>query len=165
MSPLDRGPREHSETYSNVPIHPLRAPKRHFHSFPAPPPAPRPGKKKSGRSRPDAAPIESQKCPHRTERLAGFPKHVRTSQFDPRGPRYGIIPAFQPARGPRRAPKTNRGHISIKTTRASPKSDPIGQSGSRTFQNIFGRPNSTISGPDAAVSRGGEGQVATWVGT
>ena len=71
--------------------------------------------------------------------------------------------------GPRESPpwpqKTNRGHISINTPRWSPEHAPIGQSSLQAFQNMSGYLNSTISGPDAAVSRGGEGQVATWVGT
>ena len=163
--PIGQGTSRAFRNMLKRPHPPSAGPQTTFSLISSPPARPSPREKEIGEVAPRRRPDRVPKMPPSDRAARGLSKTCPDVSIRPPGARYGIIPAFQPARGPRRAPKTNRGHISIKTTRASPKSDPIGQSGSRTFQNIFGRPNSTSRGPDAAVSRGGLGQVATWVGT
>ena len=106
------------------------------------------GKNQFSRKRP----VESRACPHWTGDLASIPKHAQTSPSTLRGPPNDIFTHFQPPRPPLAPGKRNRGGRAQTPPRSSPKNAPIRQSGSRAFQNMSGRLDSTPGGPDTASS-------------
>ena len=107
MSPLDRGPREHSETCSNVPIRPARAAKRHFPRFPAPARAP-PEPRKTNRGH------LATKMPRSSpENSPSSESGSRAFQNTFKGPNSTIflapMPTFRTAQGGRRRAKRKSG--------------------------------------------------------
>ena len=96
LNPIGQSSSRAFRNMFKCPNPPSRGPETQFPACASPRERPHPSpKNESGSSFPEDAPIESRKCPHGTEQVPSFPKHVWASKFDHFPPPNAIFSALQ----------------------------------------------------------------------